>query len=113
MKQVEEEYYKTDESNTHSPNGTHAPQSTQHATNELYPPSPDQPIHLLSAQVPEPVQEAVNSLILSRKTVEHRIIQQMNEDSDMHDDTHKDINQPEEESIHYTDKMDPPILPTT
>jgi len=109
MKQVEEEYYKTDESNTHT---AHAAQSSngtngsQQATNELYPPSPDQPIHLLSAQVPEPVQEAVNSLILSRKTVEHRVLHAENE-------VVNDINQAEEESIHYTDKLDPPILSST
>ena len=106
MKQVEEEYYKTDESNAHatqSPNNSHGlPQ----ATNELYPPSPDQPIHLLSAQVPEPVQEAVNSLILSRKTVEHRVLPTENE-------VVNDINQAAEESIHYTDKLDPPILSNT
>jgi len=108
MKQVEEEYYKTDESNTHTAHASHAAQSSngsQQATNELYPPSPDQPIHLLAAQVPEPVQEAVNSLILSRKTVEHRILHAENE-------VVNDINQAEE-SIHYTDKLDPPILSST
>ena len=109
MKQVEEEYYKTNESNAQASQSTHTAHTsqssngTQQATNELYPPSPDQPIHLLSAQVPEPVQEAVNSLILSRKTVEHRALHTEN---DVLDDTNK----PVEESVHYIDKLDPPIL---
>lgn len=114
MKQVEEEYYKTDESNAHSPNGLHGTNGLPQATNELYPPSPDQPIHLLSAQVPEPVQEAVNSLILSRKTVEHRVIQNTNDTNDnINNDIHEVTNQVAEGSIHYTDKLDPPILLNT
>jgi hypothetical protein len=64
MKQIEEEYYKLDEK-------TQTPQGPQGSTNaaslpaghDLYPPSPDQPITSLASQVPEPVKEAVNSLI--------------------------------------------------
>ena len=60
MKQVEEEYYKSDEK-VDTPNGT------QHKT-ELYPPSLNQNISTID--VPDPVKEAVNSLIRSQKTIE-------------------------------------------
>jgi hypothetical protein len=60
MKQVEEEYYKSDEKLTQTP------QSKITAnTNELYPPSPDQPIQAIIQEIPEPVKEAVTSLIKS------------------------------------------------
>ena len=67
MKQVEEEYYKTDE---HSAHPTNNPNATQTAKNELYPPSPDQPIHIMADSVPDPVKEAMNSIIQSQKTIE-------------------------------------------
>jgi hypothetical protein len=60
MKQVEEEYYKSDEKLTQTP---HAKVITN--TNELYPPSPDQPIQSIIQEIPEPVKEAVTSLIKS------------------------------------------------
>jgi hypothetical protein len=123
MKQVEEEYYKTDESNAHAPNGSHTTNNhTIPAANELYPPSPDQPIHLLSARVPEPVQEAVNSLIVSRKTVGYRNtdVNDMNIMNIMNDDSEKDRIQDENidavekgQVIHYADKLEPPILQST
>jgi hypothetical protein len=71
MKQVEEEYYKADEKPSQTPSGSnHAPTSSS-APQELYPPSPDQPIHLMTGQiVPEPVKEAVNSLIKSSTIIE-------------------------------------------
>ena len=53
MKQVEEEYYKSDEKIS----------QPQVKANELLPLSPDQPIHTMKNDVPEPVQEAVNMLI--------------------------------------------------
>ena len=60
MKQVEEEYYKSDDKLTQ------APQSKVAAhTNELYPPSPDQPLQSIIQEIPEPVKEAVTSLIKS------------------------------------------------
>ena len=58
MKQVEEEYYKAEEKVSES-NISHS--------QELYAPSPDQPIN--SMIIPEPVQEAVNSLIKSQHTI--------------------------------------------
>jgi hypothetical protein len=68
MKQVEEEYYKTDE---HSAHPTSNPTVVQAAArNDLYPPSPDQPIHTMADSVPDPVKEAMNSLIQSQKTIE-------------------------------------------
>ena len=61
MKQVEEEYYKSDEKISQVP---------QHAkTNELIPLSPDQPIHTMKNDVPDAVSEAVNSLIKSHNNV--------------------------------------------
>jgi len=57
MKQVEEEYYKSDEKIS---------QPQQVKANELLPLSPDQPIHTMKNDVPEPVQEAVNMLIKSQ-----------------------------------------------
>lgn len=61
MKQVEEEYYKSDEK-MDIPNGA------QHKANELYPPSLNQNISTID--VPDPVKQAVNSLIRSQKTIE-------------------------------------------
>ena len=68
MKQVEEEYYKTDGDQAHAPTSknTIAPGSST----ELYPPSPDQPFHTMEQNIPDPVKEAVKSLIKSQKTVE-------------------------------------------
>jgi len=62
MKQIEEEYYKSDEKTTQPPqHGTSAPANS--ATHDLYPPSPDQPITSITQPIPEPVKEAMNSLI--------------------------------------------------
>ena len=61
MKQVEEEYYKAEVADTLH-NG-------QQAFQELYHPSPDQPLHTM-ANIPEPVKEAVNSIIKSQHTIE-------------------------------------------
>lgn len=109
MKQVEEEYYKTDESNNANTKYTqHNTPSTsgqhQTANNELYPPSPDQPIHLMSQRVPEPVQEAVNSLILSRKTapIYNEVVNEMHTLEEDAEELGKEI--------HFTDKLDPPIV---
>ena len=59
MKQVEEEYYKSDEKIENAPTGQN---SHTKSTNELYPPSPDRPLASMT-NVPDPVKEAVNSLI--------------------------------------------------
>lgn len=69
MKQVEEEYYKADEKPVHVANGTnHAP--VTNGNQDLYPPSPDQPLINMTSNVPEPVKDAVNSLIKSSQTLE-------------------------------------------
>lgn len=68
MKQVEEEYYKADEKPVHVPNGSnHVP--TTSGSQELYPPSPDQPLITMTTNMPDPVKDAVNSLIKSSQTV--------------------------------------------
>jgi hypothetical protein len=56
MKQVEEEYYKSNESNTNDPKSNAKP-------SDLYPPSLTQPVASLASSVPEPVREAVQSII--------------------------------------------------
>lgn len=67
MKQVEEEYYKTDEKTAQVPNGNHNTTTTGSPT-DLYPRSPEQP--LTTQQIPEPVKYAVNSIIKSQKIIE-------------------------------------------
>ena len=66
MKQVEEEYYKSDEKIENSPNSTNGQQKA--VANDLYPPSLNQPI--ASLDIPDPVKEAVNSLIKSQKIID-------------------------------------------
>ena len=65
MKQIEEEYYKSDEKATQQPN-QHATQASR-AVHDLYPPSPEHPI--ISSEIPEPVTEAVKSIIKSQSTI--------------------------------------------
>jgi len=69
MKQVEEEYYKTDEKTAQVPNGNHNT-IVSGSPHELYPRSPEQPISSTIQQIPEPVKYAVNSIIRSQKTME-------------------------------------------
>jgi len=66
MKQVEEEYYKTDEKTAHLPNG-----HTSHTGSpiELYPNSPEKPLSATQQVIPEPVKQAVNDIIKSQKTL--------------------------------------------
>ena len=65
MKQVEEEYYKADEKTAQvAPTGGHI--ITQASSQDLYPPSPDQPLSSMSSNVPDPVKEALKSLIRSQ-----------------------------------------------
>jgi hypothetical protein len=68
MKQVEEEYYKTDEKTAQVPNGNH--NTSTGSSMELYPRSPEQPISSTTQQIPEPVKYAVNSIIKSQKMME-------------------------------------------
>ena len=67
LKQVEEEYYKAEEKPPTTPNSNRSNNSANNSS-ELYPPSPDQPIN--STEVPEPVKDAVNSLIKSQSTID-------------------------------------------
>jgi hypothetical protein len=72
MKQVEEEYYKAEEKVPHAPNNTHPQQNTN--ISELYPPSPDQPLSMMShtSNIPDPVKHAISSLIKSSKTLHNK-----------------------------------------
>ena len=71
MKQVEEEYYKADEKIAQTPTGSNTNSTTViSGAQDLYPPSPDQPLNTMTSNVPEAVKDAVNSLIKSQKTIE-------------------------------------------
>ena len=66
MKQVEEEYYKSDEKTAHLPNA-HANHTGSPI--ELYPNSPEKPLTSIQQTIPEPVKQAVNDIIKSQKTI--------------------------------------------
>jgi hypothetical protein len=68
MKQVEEEYYKAEEKAAQTPTGNHI--NIRTTEQELYPPSPDQPLTTMTSNIPEEVKEAVSALIKSHTTVE-------------------------------------------
>jgi hypothetical protein len=70
MKQVEEEYYKAEEKVAQAPNGNNNNGTHNSGVQELYPPSPDQPLNTMTTNMPEPVKDAVNSLIKSHTTIE-------------------------------------------
>lgn len=71
MKQVEEEYFKTDEHAAQTPSKTQ--QLTQAVTAlqvnpnkpDIFSPSPDMALDVMAAAVPEPVQRTVNSMVRS------------------------------------------------
>lgn len=64
MKQVEEEYYKTDEHAAHAQAQAQAAPSSKTSPNmELYPPSPNQP---LPKHTPPPINKVVRSIIRSQ-----------------------------------------------
>jgi hypothetical protein len=65
MKQVEEEFYKTNEPESKEPVGKQ---------NELYPPSLTQSITSLASAVPEPVRDAIQSIIKSQSIVSEQTI---------------------------------------
>jgi len=70
MKQVEEEYYKADEKVAQTPTGSNTNSTTViSGAQDLYPPSPDQPLNSMTGNVPEAVKDAVNSLIKSQTTI--------------------------------------------
>ena len=69
MKQVEEEYYKADEKTAQTPTGNHISNQVISSSQDLYPPSPDQPLSSMSSNVPDPVKDAVNSLIRSQSVI--------------------------------------------
>jgi hypothetical protein len=71
LKQVEEEYYKADEkigqvqgTNGQGQNGNGG------GNQEFFPPSIDQPLTNMAGAEPDPVKRALNSIILSQKTVQ-------------------------------------------
>lgn len=68
MRQVEEEYYNTDEKTAQTPNGNQV--AAQITKSDLYPPSPDESIHSMPRDVPPPVKDVVSSLVKSHKKVE-------------------------------------------
>lgn len=76
MKQVEEEYYKADEKIGQAPNAQPNAQPNANLSSalgsELYPPSIDQALTSMNANVPDPVKKAVNSIIKSQSTIQQK-----------------------------------------
>jgi hypothetical protein len=70
MKQVEEEYYKADEKIGQAPtqNGNNQNSNGQ----ELFPPSIDQALTTMAANIPNEVEKAVNSIIKSHTTIQEK-----------------------------------------
>lgn len=70
MKQVEEEYYKADEKIGQAPSQNNNNQNNN--GQELFPPSLDQALTTMTANVPNEVENAVNSIIKSHTTIQER-----------------------------------------
>ena len=70
MKQIEEEYYKTDEKTSHTPNTINPSSTTINTSSELYPPSPDKPITSMIQNIPEPIKDTLYSIIKSQNVIE-------------------------------------------
>ena len=70
MKQVEEEYYKTDEKSGQSANvAQNGANSTHPARSELLPISPVKPIADIQQSSPEPLKDAMNSILIAQKSM--------------------------------------------
>jgi hypothetical protein len=97
MKQVEEEYYKVDEKTSHVMTANTNNQTTTIGAQpgqEIYPLSPNQPLSLLEQtnMIPDPIKEAVNSLIISSKTVSHsKQEKQENQEKQLSDEKDENI----------------------
>jgi len=109
MKQIEEEYYKSDEKTTQPPQHGSASSHLVVPVNDLYPPSPDQPITSM-AHIPDPVKDAVNSLIRSQTTLRSKIARRTSspklsetsaEDTPKHDTPQNTVVQPEKDVPTY------------
>lgn len=89
MKQVEEEYYKTDEKTPHTPNTMNQTGTVINTQSELYPPSPDKPITSLIQNIPEPIKNTIESIIKSQNIIETNIGKEQNilkEESNMNNE---------------------------
>lgn len=94
MKQVEEEFYKT--------NDPESKEQQPGKPNELYPPSLTQSITSLASAVPEPVREAMQSIIKSQNIVSEQTVMD-------------GLNMLQNKVIEYSDKLAPAnsiIMPT-
>ena len=77
MKQVEEEYYKADEKIGQAPNAQNG--TTQQNNQEaLFPPSIDQALNTMANNVPDPVTQALNSIIKSQLTIKDPMKKEQN-----------------------------------
>ena len=95
MKQVEEEFYKTNDPESKE-------QQPGAKPNELYPPSLTQSITSLASAVPEPVREAMQSIIKSQNIVSEQTVMD-------------GLNMLQNKVIEYSDKLAPAnsiIMPT-
>lgn len=70
MKQIEEEYYKTDEKTSQTPTTNTQPSTSITTNSELFPPSPDKPITSMIQNIPEPIKDTLHSIIKSQNIVE-------------------------------------------
>jgi hypothetical protein len=77
MKQVEEEYYKADEKIGQAPNAQNG--ATQQNNQEaLFPPSIDQALNTMANNIPDPVTQALNSIIKSQLTIKDPMKKEQN-----------------------------------
>jgi hypothetical protein len=70
MKQIEEEYYKTDEKSSQAPTIFNQNGTVINTQSELYPPSPDKPITSMTQNIPEPIKDTLHSIIKSQNIIE-------------------------------------------
>jgi hypothetical protein len=77
MKQVEEEYYKADEKISQAPNAQNG-QTQQNNQEALFPPSIDQALNTMANNVPDPVTQALNSIIKSQLTIKDPMKKEQN-----------------------------------
>jgi Protein of unknown function (DUF4231) len=70
MKQVEEEYYKTDEKSSQAPNTFNQTTPSTNNSSELFPPSLDKSINSMIQNIPEPIQNTLQSIIKSQNIIE-------------------------------------------
>jgi hypothetical protein len=104
MKQIEEEYYKTDEKSSQAPNTTTQPSTSSTTNSELFPPSPDKPITSMIQNIPEPIKDTLHSIIKSQNIIEvPPVINTSTESSDTHSQLTNEIIIPIHPELSHSD----------